>query len=172
MMPRIDLADLLMDVHAMTGCFDEFTHYALADQAVGTRMEDLAITLAAVFVAEGCNLGFTPVIKAGHPALTRNRLSHVDQNYVRAETLAAANARLIDAQSAIATAQIWGGGLVASVDGLRFVVPVRTLDAAPTPATSLTDAVSPGSTPSTIKSPASAPSWSPERSATHCTSLT
>ena len=28
---------------------------------------------------------------------------------------------------------MWGGGLVASVDGLRFVVPVRTLDAGPNP---------------------------------------
>lgn len=73
MMPRVDLPELLMDVHAMTGCFDEFSHYALADRTAGTRMEDLAISLAAVFVAEGCNLGFTPVIKAGHPALTRTR---------------------------------------------------------------------------------------------------
>jgi TnpA family transposase len=52
---------------------------------------------------------------------------------VRTETLAAANARLIDTQAAILTAQTWGGGLVASVDGFRFVVPVRTLDAGPNP---------------------------------------
>ena len=55
------------------------------------------------------------------------------QNYVRAETLAAANARLITAQSRIDVARLWGGGLLASVDGLRFVVPVRTLDAGPNP---------------------------------------
>jgi len=30
-------------------------------------------------------------------------------------------------------AQAWGGGLLASVDGLRFVVPVRTLNAGPSP---------------------------------------
>ena len=69
----------------------------------------------------------------GIAALTRHRLAHVNQNYVRAETLAAANARLIDTQANIATARIWGGGLVASVDGLRFVVPVRTLDTGPNP---------------------------------------
>ena len=50
-----------------------------------------------------------------------------------AQTLAAANARLITAQSRISVAGLWGGGLLASVDGLRFVVPVRTLDAGPNP---------------------------------------
>ena len=47
--------------------------------------------------------------------------------------LAGANARLITAQSRIDVARLWGGGLLASVDGLRFVVPVRTLDAGPNP---------------------------------------
>ncbi|XUK60442.1 DDE-Tnp-Tn3 domain-containing protein [Plantibacter sp. RU18] len=65
--------------------------------------------------------------------MTLGRLSHVDQNYVRAETHAAANRFLIDAQAQAPIAQLWGGGLVASVDGLRFVVPVRTLNAGPSP---------------------------------------
>jgi TnpA family transposase len=66
-------------------------------------------------------------------ALTRDRLSHVDQNYLRSETHSAANARLIEAQAGVDVAQLWGGGLVASVDGLRFVVPVQTINAAPSP---------------------------------------
>lgn len=52
---------------------------------------------------------------------------------MRADTHAAANARLIAAQAKIPVAAAWGGGLVASVDGLRFVVPVRTINAAPSP---------------------------------------
>ncbi len=114
---------------AWTGYLSEFTHVAES----GTRMEDLTTSMAAVLVAEGCNLGLTPVSKPGHPALTRDRLSHVGQNYLRTDTLAAANARLIEAQAGIEVAQLWGGGLVASVDGLRFVVPVRTLNAGPNP---------------------------------------
>ena len=66
-------------------------------------------------------------------ALTRHRISHVDQNYLRAETYAAANAPLIAAQADIALAQAWGGGLLAAVDGVRFVVPVRSIDARPNP---------------------------------------
>jgi TnpA family transposase len=43
-----------------------------------------------------------------------------------AETLSGANACLVDAQARIPLAQAFGGGEVASADGLRFVVPVRT----------------------------------------------
>ena len=52
---------------------------------------------------------------------------------LRAETYAAANAPLIAAQADIALAQVWGGGLLAAVDGVRFVVPVRSIDARPNP---------------------------------------
>ena len=48
-------------------------------------------------------------------------------------TSASANAPLIDAQADIDLARAWGGGLVAAVDGIRFVVPVRSIDARPNP---------------------------------------
>jgi hypothetical protein len=47
------------------------------------------------------------------------------------ETLTEANACLVAAQNSIPLVQTWGGGEVASADGLRFVVPVRTLHAGP-----------------------------------------
>ena len=99
MMPRIDLPEVLLEVDAWTGYLGEFTHAGMSAGSAGSRMRDLATSMAAVLVAQGCNLGFAPIVKPGHPALTRDRLSHVAQNYVRAETLAAANARLITAQS-------------------------------------------------------------------------
>lgn len=40
---------------------------------------------------------------------------------------------MIDAQASIGLAQAWGGGLIAAVDGIRFVVPVRSVDARPNP---------------------------------------
>jgi TnpA family transposase len=40
---------------------------------------------------------------------------------------------LVDAQSWIWLAQRWGGGDVASADGMRFVVPIRTIDAGENP---------------------------------------
>lgn len=91
------------------------------------------MSVAALLVAEACNVGLTPVANPNEVALTRDRLSHVDQNYLRADTHAEANARLITAQAGIGVEQTWGGGLLASVDGLRFVVPVQTINAAPSP---------------------------------------
>lgn len=65
------------------------------------------------------------------PALTRHRLSWVKQNYLRAETLVSANARLVDFQSTLELAGRWGGGEVASADGMRFVTPVKTVNSGP-----------------------------------------
>ena len=66
-------------------------------------------------------------------ALRRGRLSWVDQNYVRAETIASANARLVDFQVQIPTVVRWGDGQLASVDGLRFRVPVKSIHAGHNP---------------------------------------
>ncbi len=129
MLPHIDLPDLLLEVHAWTGFLNAYIHVSGA----GTRVRDLATSIAALLIAEACNVGLVPVTDPAHEALTRARLSHVDQNYVRAETHAAANAALIEAQSKVPIVQHWGGGLLASVDGLRFVVPVRTISSGPSP---------------------------------------
>lgn len=69
----------------------------------------------------------------GADALRYGQLSHVDQIYLRMETYRAANAALIDAQASIPLARAWGGGLVASMDGMRFVVPVPSVYARPNP---------------------------------------
>jgi hypothetical protein len=55
----------------------------------------------------------------------------VDLNYLRPETYAAANGPLIERQATIPLARAWGGGHVASVDGMRFVVAVPSLHARP-----------------------------------------
>lgn len=88
MLPRIDLPDLLFEVHSWTGFLDAFGHVSERR----TRMEGLLVSLVALLVSQSCNIGLTPVTDPENRALTRSRLSHVDQNYVRADTLAAANA--------------------------------------------------------------------------------
>lgn len=129
MLPKIDLPDLLFEVHAWTGFLDAFVH--LGDGT--TRMKDLTTSVVALLVSEACNIGLTPVVNPNHEALTRSRLVHVDQYYLRADTIAAANAKLIAAQAEVPIVRFWGEGLLASVDGLRFVVPVRTISSAPSP---------------------------------------
>ena len=128
-LPRVDLPEVLLEIHARTGFAHEFTHLSEGAARVG----DLPISVCAVLLAEACNIGLEPVVRSDVAALTRGRLNWVQQNYVRAETLIRANATLVDTQSTLPLAQAWGGGEVASADGLRFVVPIRTLNAGPNP---------------------------------------
>ena len=63
---RVDVPDLLLGVHVWTGYLDAYTHASGAS----ARVEDLPISVAALLVAEACNVGLTPVVKPGVPALT------------------------------------------------------------------------------------------------------
>jgi len=130
MLPRVDLPELILEVMRWhPGFVQAFT----GASGGKSRLADLTVTIAAALTAHALNVGYIPVISEGVPALTRGRISHVDQNYLRPENYAAANAVLIAAQDGIALAQRWGGGLVAGIDGMRFVVPVRSIHARPNP---------------------------------------
>ncbi len=106
LLPPVDLTELLLEIDARTGFTREFSHVSES----GARAQDLHISLCAVMLAEACNIGHEPLIKHNIPALTRHRLSWVKQNYIRAETLVSANARLVDFQSSLALAGYWGAG--------------------------------------------------------------
>ena len=128
-LPRVDLPELLLEMHARTRFAHGFTHASEG----GARAGDVATSICAVLLAEACNTGFEPLIRLDRPSLRRSRLSWVRQNYIRAETLTRANAALVAAQNRISLARTWGGGEVASADGLRFVVPIRTIHSGPNP---------------------------------------
>jgi TnpA family transposase len=127
LLPQVDLPEVILEINALTGFADEFTHLSEGN----ARIRDLSTSVCAVLVAEACNIGLEPLTRRDVPALTRRRLGWIQQNYIRAETLTRANARLVDYQTNVPLAQVWGGGDVASADGLRFVVPVRTINAGP-----------------------------------------
>jgi len=129
LLPEVDLPEILLEISARTGFTDAFTH--LTDATA--RAQDMSTSLCAVLLAEACNTGPEPLIRYDVPALRRERLAWVDQNYLRDDTLVAANALLVAAQNRVALAHAWGGGDVASADGMRFVVPVRTVHAGPNP---------------------------------------
>jgi hypothetical protein len=86
-----------------------------------------------LLIAEARNIGLEPLVRNEVPALRRSRLSWVNQNFVRNKTITEANASLAAAQNNIPLVHTWGGGEVASADGLRSVVPVRTSHAGPNP---------------------------------------
>lgn len=129
MLPRVDLPELILEVVARTRLGEAFSH--VSERA--SRADDLHISICAVLMADACNTGLEPFLRNDTPALRRDRLVWVDHHYKRDETIRAANTILVAAQSCIALATEWGGGEVASADGMRFVVPVRTVHAGPNP---------------------------------------
>jgi hypothetical protein len=128
-LPRVDLPDILLEIAARRDFASKFTH--VSERA--SRVGDFAVSVCAVLIAEACNIGLEPLVRADVPALRRARLSWVNQNFIRNERLTEANACLVAAQNHIPLVQACGGGEVASADGFRFVVPVRTLHAGPNP---------------------------------------
>ncbi len=129
MLPRVDLPEVLLEVADWTGYTNAFESLT----GGGSRLADLEVSVSALLVAQACNTGLTPVASSSVPALARDRLQHVDQNYLRTETIKAANKVLIEAQAKLPLARRWGGGFVASIDGMRFVVPIATVHARPNP---------------------------------------
>ena len=129
LLPQVDLPELLLEVHQRTGFLQAFTH--LSERSA--EVEDLASSLCAILIADACNLGIAPLINARIPALRDDRLRWVQQHYLRSETLLRANAGLVAAHSQLTLTHHWGSGEVASADGVRFVVPLRTVHAAANP---------------------------------------
>jgi hypothetical protein len=123
----LDLPELILEMHARTGFGAVFTHASEGNARAG----DIATTICAVLVAEATGTGFEPLLRPEVPALRRSRLSWVKQNFMRAGTLTTANALLVAAHNRIPLTRAWGGGEVASPDGLRLCrfapsTPVRT----------------------------------------------
>ncbi|PDV98971.1 Tn3 family transposase [Candidatus Chloroploca asiatica] len=129
LLPRVDLPELLLEVHQRTGFLDAFTHLNERPPTV----ERLAVSLCAILVGDACNIGLAPLISPTIPALREDRLRWVQQHFVRSETLQQANAQLVEAHRQLPLTQQWGHGEVASADGVRFVVPLRTVHAASNP---------------------------------------
>ena len=112
-----------------TNFADAFTHLSEGR----ARVEDLHVSVCAVLLAEARNISFADVAHPGVPALTYARLSWVSQNYVRAETIAAANELLLKVHARIPLVEALGDGHIATVDGMRLPVPVRSIHAGPNP---------------------------------------
>ncbi|GAA5065178.1 TnpA family transposase [Thermocatellispora tengchongensis] len=128
MLPRVELPEVILEVMSWV---PELAEAFTAVSGGRSRLEDLPVSIAACLAAHSMNVGYRPIAKKGVPSLERSRLSHIYQNYFRPETLAPANAPLVARQAGLSLAQAWGGGLVAAVDGMRFVVPVPAAFARP-----------------------------------------
>lgn len=82
MLPRVDLPEVLLEVFSWTGADQAFTSITGGE----TRLADLGVSIAALLVVDACNITRRPVIKSNVEALTRDRLAHVEANYLRLDT--------------------------------------------------------------------------------------
>ncbi|MCB8642787.1 transposase, partial [Holdemanella sp. DFI.5.55] len=57
-------------------------------------MKQLDISILAVLLAESCNIGFSPVSKNNIDSLKYDRLTYVAHQYLRIDTLTAANQKI------------------------------------------------------------------------------
>jgi len=128
MMPRVDISEAILEV---LGWYPPFLAGLTSISGSGSRLADMDITVAACLTGQALNITYTPIAVPGVPALERHRIGYVDHTFLRAENYAAANPTLVTAQAGIGFAQALGGGLVAAIDGMRFVVPVPSIYARP-----------------------------------------
>jgi hypothetical protein len=147
LMPRAGIPDILLEVMRRTEFTRAFTH--LSERP--PKVQGFEVSLCAALIAQACNIGIEPLVCEEHPALRRlanrkvvsgfrvhlqangSRLGWVTQNFIRSETLAAANAMIAAAHSKLPITNHWGDGQVASADGMRFLAPKTAIHAGPNP---------------------------------------
>ena len=116
-LPRVELAEVLIEVDSWTGFTQFFRHAGGAR----SRNPDLVRHVYAAILAQACNFGLTTM--ADIADLTYRQLAWTTDWYLREETLKAAFSALVDFQHQLPLAEAWGGGTLSSSDGQRF--PVR-----------------------------------------------
>ncbi len=128
-LPRVALSELALEINARVG----FAHEMIEGSVFAANAPDLELSIVAVLVAEACNIGLSAVADERHQALRLARLTWTKKHYVQADTITRANALLVDYHARLPITRRWGGGEVATADGLRFVVPVKTIHAGANP---------------------------------------
>lgn len=128
MMPRVEISEAILEV---LGWYPQFLASLTSPAGSEPHLEDLDISVAGCLTAQALNITYAPIAAEDVPALARHRLGYVDRTFLRSENYAAANPCLISAQGENEFAQALGGGLVAAIDGMRFVVPVPSVYAKP-----------------------------------------
>jgi hypothetical protein len=128
MMPRVDISEAILEV---LGWCPQFLESLTPTSGGRAHLANLDISVAAYPTAQALNITYAPIAVPGVPALARHRLGYVKHTFLRTENYAATNPHLVTAQAGIGFAQALGGGLVAAIDGMRFVVPVPSAHARP-----------------------------------------
>ena len=126
-LPAVDLTDILVEVNAWLG----FTAH-LPGLEHAPRGDGHDTRLLATLLATGCNIPLADMARSA--ALPYQSLWWTATNYLRDDTLKAANNLLVNEHHRQWLASYWGDGTFSSSDGQRFAVSgkVRNARALPT----------------------------------------
>lgn len=114
-LPRIKITDLLLEVNA----WGRFTD-AFLDLRSGKGVDRHDHLLTAI-LADGLNLGLTKMAEALPDAgVTARKLMYLSDWFIRPDSYAAGLAELVNVQSKLPLAALWGDGTTSSSDGQRF----------------------------------------------------
>jgi TnpA family transposase len=114
-LPRVKITDLLLEVNAWTRFTGAFLNL---HSGKGVERHDRLLT---AILADGLNLGLTKMAEASpDPGVTARRLMYLADWFVRPDSYAAGLAELVNFQSKLPLAALWGDGTTSSSDGQRF----------------------------------------------------
>ncbi|MFI5634722.1 Tn3 family transposase [Streptomyces sp. NPDC051664] len=116
LLPLAPIASLLVELDRRTGFLDCITHAG----GKQSRTPELKRNLLAVLIANATNLGLVRMAEAC--GISYDILAWTQEWYIREETLAAANAAIVNYHHRLPLTQVFGGGTLSSSDGQRFPV--------------------------------------------------
>jgi hypothetical protein len=126
LLPLAPIVSLLVELDRRTGFLDCITHAG----GKQSRSAELKRNLLAVLIANATNLGLVRMAEAC--GISYDILAWTQEWYVREETLAAANAAIVNYHHRLPMTQVFGGGTLSSSDGQRFPVQGKTTPCAGT----------------------------------------
>ncbi|MFF8482018.1 Tn3 family transposase [Streptomyces antibioticus] len=119
MLPKVELPQVVLDVLSRTGAIAAFT----TRNGNPSPYPEFELSVAAVMVAYGCNIGLEAVANEEKDALKLDRLTSISREYFRPDVIEACTTLMLGAErDALNTLQLDGERL-ASVDGHSFVTP-------------------------------------------------
>lgn len=123
MLPHLPIAAALVELDARTG----FTGHLVHAGAKVARSPELKRNLIYVLIAEATNMGLAAMAESA--GVSYDVLAWTAEWYFRPETVAAANAAIVNYHHRLPHAQAFGAGTLSSSDGQRFPVKGKSLTA-------------------------------------------
>lgn len=118
-LPRVDLADILLEVDSWVNFSKHFTHLSGNEP----RSSEIITSIYASIISLACNIGNAQMAQAS--SIPRTSLLWVTKWYLRENTLSLALAEIINFHHRHPLSPYWGGGTLSSSDGQRFPASVK-----------------------------------------------